>query len=482
MAILSQLEPKPVFSIFEEICRIPHGSGNIDAISDYLVDFAKIRGLEYYQDALKNVIIIKEAAKGYEAAEPIIIQGHMDMVAVAEPGVEIDMTRDGLSLAVDGDFIRAGGTSLGGDDGIAVAYALALLDAEDVPHPRLEVVITVEEEVGMYGARGIDLSVCRAKRMLNIDSEEEGCLLTSCAGGAAFQAEVPLRRSVHEGNRYELSVSGLQGGHSGTEIYRERGNANLLLARILWECTEQTALHLVNLSGGEKDNAIPLSARAEFVMKEEREPALRERLNVLEAEIKNELKVKDPGFSLVLEKKEAVKAECIVAVDTKSVLELVLAMPAGVCGMSASVEGLVETSLNLGVFSMEGGAALLRYAVRSSVASQRDFLLHRMEILCRRFGGTADISGIYPGWEYRLESPLRDKMVEIYERLYGKKPVVQAIHAGVECGFFAEKIPDLDCVSFGPDILDIHTTKERLSISSAKRTWEYLLEILKQCR
>lgn len=480
MSVLSGLEPSSVFHFFEEICSIPHGSGNTDRMSDYLVNFAKERNLEYHQDKLKNVIIIKEATEGYENVEPILLQGHMDMVAVSNEDTDIDMTKDGLRLAVDGDYVYAEGTSLGGDDGIAVAYALAILDGDKISHPRLEVILTVEEEVGMDGAREIDLSMCKAKRMLNIDSEEEGVLLTSCAGGATLEAGIPFERRVHEGNDYYLAVTGLQGGHSGAEIHLERGNANIILARVLHRVARKVSLHIYEIRGGQKENAIPNKAEASFIMKEKYHEDFMKEFESIKEELCNELKVREPGFQLILKKGEIDSQNCIVHEDITKVLELALTLPCGIMGMSASVEGLVETSLNLGILRCVEDKIFLRYAVRSSVASQRDYLLGKMVILCRTYGAKYDIRGVYPGWEYKVDSKLREKMQSIYKRMYGKEMEVQAIHAGLECGFFADKIPDLDCVSLGPDMMGVHTTKEKLSISSVKRVWEYLLAVLEE--
>ena len=510
MAVLEHLEPIKVFQYFEEICGIPHGSGNIRAISDYLAEFARKRNLEYYQDKLGNVIIIKEASKGYENADPVMLQGHMDMVAVSDKDADIDLVNEGLYLAIDGDEVYAEGTTLGGDDGIALAYILAILDSKDAEHPRLEAVFTVDEEVGMDGAKEIDLSVCRAGRMINIDSEEEGYLLAGCAGGATFQAAFPLHYTSCTAVGSEtchLTVTGLQGGHSGTEIHREPGNANLILARVIYRLMKRDGIHLVWLDGGKKDNAIPHMAEAELLIEKDVYDIIYEEYLTVYEEIKNELKLRDPGVCIRLESTDSMdiqslnvnlpeaqslevqsvelplqKAQSGKIIEdncAKELLSLIQVMPQGVCGMSPAVQGLVETSLNLGVLTMEEDKVFLGYSVRSSVASRKEELLERMKILCEHYGASWNLHGVYPGWEYRMESPLRDTMCGIFKDMYGKDMVLQAIHAGLECGFFAEKIPGLDCVSFGPDIKDIHTTRERLSISSAKRMYEYLLEVLK---
>ena len=266
MSILGHLEPTNVFHFFEEICNIPHGSGNIDKISDYLVDFAKERNLEYYQDDIKNVIIIKEATPGYENKEPIMLQGHMDMVAVKKPGSPIDMTTEGLQLAVDGDYVFAKDTSLGGDDGIAVAYELAILDANNISHPRVECIFTVDEEVGLNGAAAIDLSVCKAKRMLNLDSEEEGIFLTGCAGGMRVDCKLPVKRETVVGALCEVFIGGLTGGHSGAEIHKGRANSNSLMGRFLVHAGKKVAMNIVDMEGGLADNAIPRETKMKVVV------------------------------------------------------------------------------------------------------------------------------------------------------------------------------------------------------------------------
>lgn len=478
MGVLSNLEPKKVFEYFEQICNIPHGSGNIQKISDYLVDFAKERNLEYYQDEMKNVIIIKEATKGYENSEPVMIQGHMDMVAVTKDGLEIDMKNHSLDLDIEGDYVYAKNTSLGGDDGIAVAYALAMLDSSDISHPRLEVVITVDEEIGLLGAKGIDLSMCKAKRMINIDSEEEGFLLASCAGGASFEASLPVKREQYNGVQYRVSIDGMLGGHSGVEIDKERGNACVLMARILERISKEVVISIVTIRGGHRDNVIPNEAEAVFVADESKQDVIKNEFAKVVLEIKNELKVKDPGFNVDLTEEGIVTKKCILNEDSKKLLEMILTLPCGICGNSASIKGLVETSLNLGMLTCGEEKVSLIYAVRSSVESQKYFLLDKLRMISKNFGAVHCTKGDYPGWEYKVDSSLRDIMTKIYEDMYGEKMVIQAVHAGLECGFFSQKIEGLDCVSLGPDMKDIHSVREKLSISSTKRVWEYLVKVL----
>ena len=480
MGKLDGLQPESVFRFFEEICGIPHGSGNVDGISDYLVSFAKERNLAYIQDELKNVIIIKPATVGYEDEPAVILQGHMDMVAVKKPELSIDMTKEGLDVKIDGDNIYAEGTSLGGDDGIAVAYGLAILDAEDIKHPGLEVVFTVDEEVGMDGARGIDLSTLTGKRLLNLDSEEEGIFLTSCAGGARMNTYLPVPLCEKKGVMFRISVEGLQGGHSGAEIHKERGNANCIMGRLLYRLTEKIPVYLKSMEGGLADNAIPRQTVAVILVDEENTEKLKECLLAVEEEIKAELATKDKNFQITAVCMDEESTICADAESTAHMAAYLVALPNGVQAMSADVEGLVETSLNLGIMKYDETEQelCLEFSVRSCVDSAKRALMDKVVAATELAGGSAGISGDYPGWAYRVESPLRDKMVKVYEEMYGTKPELMAIHAGLECGILAAKIEGLDCISFGPDMKNIHTTEETLSISSTKRVWEYLVKLL----
>lgn len=494
MAILANLEPKEIFYYFEEICNIPHGSGNTEAISNYLAEFAKKKGLEYKQDALGNMIIIKEATAGYETAPPVMLQGHMDMVAVSDGNCDIDMKTEGLRLAVDGDQIYAKGTSLGADDGIAVAYILAILSSDTLKHPRLEAVITVEEEVGMEGASGIDLSICRAKRLINLDSEEEGYLLAGCAGGAGFQVSYPLRYQEYQGIACRLSVSGLRGGHSGTEIHKETANANLVIARVVYGLMKSEGVHLLRVDGGKKDNVIPNAAYADLLLEEASYENIYQKFLQWKKVILGESKLRDPDIVLELKpaddaleasddgQDKTVACKAVEDQCAKKLLSLIQSMPRGVCEMSPAVSGLVETSLNLGRLTMDDQTVGLGYAVRSSVASKKEELLERMILLCDVYRVSWNIKGVYPGWEYQPQSPLRDAVCGLYRKMYGKEMIVQAIHAGLECGFFAEKIEGLDCISIGPDMQNVHTAKECLSISSAERVYRFLVRLLEELK
>jgi len=475
MSVLGHLEPKSVFSFFEEMCAIPHGSGNTKAVSDWLVAFARERGLEYYQDELNNVIVIKEASPGYETSPAVIIQGHTDMVCEKAPGCTKDMAKEGLDLAVEGDTILARDTTLGGDDGIAVAMALAVLDANDLPHPRVEAVFTVDEEVGMGGAMGLDVSPLRGRTMLNIDSEVEGVFTVSCAGGNMSRCALPVSRAPFDGAVMKVTIRGLQGGHSGIEIHKGRANANMLLGRLLWAVQKETALRIISVAGGLKDNAIPVEATV--VLAVEDAAAAKAVCQEMEAAFRNEYCITDPGVTISTTDEEA-DVIPMDAASTDKVICMLSCLPNGIQTMSADIDGLVQTSLNLGILASDETSVWASFCVRSSVATQKQMLVERLRCLMGQLGGSVDVSGDYPGWEYRQESPLRDLMTKVFTEQYGYEPKIEAIHAGVECGLFAGKLPGLDCVSFGPDLTEIHTFRERMHIASVQRTWKLLTEVL----
>ena len=477
MPILEKLQPQAVFAHFEQLCAIPHGSGNTKAISDFLVRFAAAHHLRCIQDAHNNVVIFSPGTPGYETAAPVILQGHMDMVCETAPDCTKDMTREGLDLFVDGDTIGARGTTLGGDDGIAVAMALAILDADDIPHPPLEIVITVDEETGMLGAAALDASVLKGRTMLNLDSEDEGVLTVSCAGGNVSVCTLPVTRAPFSGTALTVTVGGLLGGHSGAEIDKGRGNANLLMGRVLYAVSEHTPLRLVSVAGGLKDNAIPNASEAVLALREEDLSAAREIAAACEADFRKEYAAADPGVTIALELAPACE-QALTEEATLRVIHFLLLVPNGIAAMSMDIPGLVQTSCNLGIFHVEDGVLTAVSSVRSSVSSQKQMLLVRIDALAQLLGGSLHVTGAYPAWEYRRESPLRDKLAAVYTQQTGKEPKIEAIHAGLECGLFAGQLPGLDCVSFGPDLVDIHTTREKMSISSVQRTWQFLLGAL----
>ena len=479
MGVLSELEPKSVFRFFEEICAIPHGSHNTKAISDYLVAFAHGRGLEYRQDELGNVVIRKTASPGYEDAPVVMLQGHMDMVCEKEPGCEKDMQSESLDLFVDGDLVGAVGTTLGGDDGIAVAIALAILDSDEIPHGGLECLFTVDEEVGMLGARGLDASDLKAQRLLNIDSEAEGVLTVSCAGSTRAVCTLPVSRAAFDGARMKIAVGGLIGGHSGEEIHKCRANAIALLGRALCELAKKSDLRIVALRGGAKDNAIPREAEALVAVSD---PAVAAAvIEELDAALKNEYRTADPLARVTLVPTESDELP-MTEESSRRVACFLFCAPNGVQMMSAEVPGLVQTSLNFGQLASESACVTGRFMVRSSVNSQKDETTARVIALTETLGGSVEIPAAYSAWEYRADSPLREVMAEAFRAVYGTEPKIEALHAGLECGILSGKMPWLDCISYGPDLTDIHTPRERLHIASVGRVWALTLETLRRCR
>ncbi|MCI7594839.1 MAG: aminoacyl-histidine dipeptidase [Lachnospiraceae bacterium] len=478
MGILSSLSPREVFGFFEEICAIPHGSGNTKQISRYLAEFAKKRSLKYRQDELGNVIIWKKASQGYEDREPIMLQGHMDMVAVKKPQSTINMEKEGLRLAVEGDTLFARETSLGGDDGIALAYELALLDTDTLPHPPLECVFTVDEEIGLLGAQAIDLSDCLSQRLINLDSEEEGIFLAGCAGGMRVDCHLPWQREEVQGICCTVRIGGLLGGHSGAEIHRGRANSNVLAGRFLLYAKEKVTLRLVDIEGGLADNAIPRETAMKLLVADPF--GLVQAAEEFDRMLKLEYAAKDPGIFCCLEQHEPGSYFAVTREDTLKAATLIGCLPNGVQSYSGEIEGLVETSLNMGLLNSSKEGLSLGFSLRSSFESAKNGLKQQLFALTESLGGSSQATGDYPGWAYRKDSPLREKMAEVYEKMYGRQPEIQAIHAGLECGFFQEKIPQLDCVSIGPDMKDIHTTEETMSISSVCRTWEFLCQVLRE--
>ena len=476
MKKLAGLEPQAVFHYFEEICAIPHGSYNTKAISDYLVGFAKKNGLRYIQDSLNNVILFGDATPGYEDHEPVIIQGHMDMVCEKDADCPIDMTTQGLDVTHDGTYVFAKGTTLGGDDGIAVAYGLALLADRSIPHPPLEVVITVDEETGMEGATGIDLSMLRGRKLINIDSEDEGIFTVSCAGGVKSTICLPLERRLVYGPCVKLTVEGLRGGHSGVEIHQNLANANKVMGEFLGRVQKLMPLCITKLQGGAKDNAIPRACQVTLV-------ALGmdlARINDVAAQLQKEIREQydEPDAIIRGDDVDALGGNALTTESTAKAIALLNAAPNGVQAWSQDIEGLVQTSLNLGVAKLEESLELT-FAIRSSVNREKTELAQRLEELAKFYDGTCIHRGEYPAWEYKQDSELRDVMVRTYTQMYGKEPQVVAIHAGLECGLLSEKLPGLDCVSIGPEMHDIHTSREKLDIASTERVWKYLQEVLK---
>lgn len=460
-----------VLELFYEICKIPHGSGNTDGISRFCAAFAENLGLETIRDGANNIIVKKPGTKGYEDHAPVILQGHIDMVCEKDPDCDLDFEKDPLRLKRTGKYLCAEGTTLGADNGIAVAYALALLESKKIPHPPLEIVLTSDEEIGMLGAAALDVSPLQGKTMLNLDSEAEGVFTAGCAGGVRLHLTVPVEKEAAAGKGYRLILGGGSGGHSGAEIHRGICNAVKAMGKIL---ASAGTFRLASLSGGGKDNAIPSLCVAEVILEDEGA------LSSMEAtfnEIREAHKATDPGLTYTAEA-ITLEASVLTAASTEKAVALLNRLPDGVQKMSPHIAGLVQTSLNLGIVALDE-ALHVTALVRSSVNAEKAALRGELEAIAEEFGGSSDAAGDYPAWEYREESRLRAIMTDEYDKQYGKYPVVEVIHAGLECGLFGGKIPDLDAVAIGPEMHDIHTPRERLSIPSAKRTWRFIKNILK---
>ncbi len=479
--VLKDLSPDLVFCYFEDITRIPRGSGNEKAISDYLVSFAKKHNLEVIQDEALNVIIKKSGSKGYENAPTVILQGHMDMVCEKNKEVEHNFEKDPLNIRIEGDFIKAAGTTLGADNGIAVAYCLAILSSKDISHPPLEVLITTEEETGMGGASSIKKENLSGKILINIDSEEEGELLSSCAGGVRNRVKLKIEKEeVKEGFMpLKLIIKGLKGGHSGMEIDKGRGNANKLIGRVLNDLNSNLDIYITEINGGAKMNAIPREAEAIILAKEKDKVALEALVAKWKETLKNELKNSDSEVIVQIEKLEK-KVEKTFTKDLGGrIIELLMLIPNGVQTMSMDIKGLVQSSTNLGVVTTDHNKVTFESAIRSSVKSLKYDIVKRVETVAKLTGAEMTLESEYPEWEYRADSYIRDVFVKVYKDMYNKEPKITAIHAGLECGILKDILGDLDMISFGPNMYDVHTPEERLSISSTERTFQYLLNVLK---
>ncbi len=482
MAVLEGLKPERVFYYFEKWCQIPHGSGHTEDVRRFLTDFARDHRLTCRVDDSDNVLIEKPAAPGYEDAVPVIIQGHTDMVAEKTPQSDHNFEKDGLKLSVDGDYISAGDTTLGADDGIAVAYALALLEDNSLQHAALEVLLTSNEEVGLLGAGQFDAATLKGKYLINIDSEEEGYLLSGCAGGVSVKCLIPVRYIEETNGCYEIHVTGLKGGHSGMEIDKQRANANILIGRVLFTLKQQMPFLVSELEGGKKHNVIPNEARALIMADENQEELLKNSLSDLQKELRSEYAGSDGEITLTVRKMGYKTEPALHPVSMEKVLFFLMNQQNGVIHMSGLVPGMPQTSANTAVAELTPEMFKVLVSIRSSVESEKHHVMSGTCYLTEFLGGACDFEGEYPAWEYQEHSPLREIMCRTYEDLFGEKPVVTTVHAGLECGLFKGKNDALDCISFGPDILDIHSVNERVSISSVGRMWEYLLHVLKNMK
>jgi len=472
-----------VLNNFKKICSIPRCSGNEKGISGFLTDFARNLGFEAFQDEVLNVVIRKPACPGYENAPTVILQGHMDMVGVSERKDGFNFDTDPIEVYEEEGYLKAKDTTLGADNGIALAYMLTLLELKDARHPELEMLMTVSEETGMNGAFGLKPGILKGKILINLDSEEEGILMASCAGGVTSTVSLPVawEKAGPGQNPYLVRIHGLKGGHSGLEIDKQRANAIVLLARFLDTLSEAVEFRIVSVEGGTRQNAISNEAKAIVYVKDENR--FKETIMAWESIIKNEYRDTDPDISIAAEPASDAKDRCFSPETLRNLIDLILLVPNGIQSTSVKIPGLVVSSNNPGILRTGEASVELVNCVRSSVGSLKKKMTSQIEIAARRTGGKAVCTNDYPEWPFSSDSKIRELCVKVYEQMYGRKPVVDAVHAGLECGIFKETIgQDIDMISFGPDIQGAHTVNERMNIASAERVWDYLLKVLEEVR
>ncbi len=477
MQQLTDLEPKKVFEFFKEISAIPRGSGNEKAISDYLVGFANKRGIIAYQDDLNNVTLLAPATAGMEERDTVILQAHMDMVCVADKDSSVDPAKEPLDLYIDGDYIKARGTSLGADDGIGIALILAVLDSADIPHPMIEAVFTTKEEVGLDGATGYDCSRLHGKRLINLDSEEENHIVVGCAGGVRCDFSSKCKNGKIEGNIYEISISHLAGGHSGTDIHKGSANANVLMGRLLALAMAEAELCIGSFEGGTADNAICNSAKATVVVKKKETKAFEKSVKAFCEAAEKEYRTSDPDMSIKCKDKGKGKLEVIQGKDSVRLVSLLNLMPNGVAKMSQTAD-MVETSSNIGIVSAKPKGFNISLSIRSNSEPSIEWMISKAVMLANAFGSTLNLRGRYPAWESK-NLDFANNAANLYRSINDQPIDLITIHAGLECAIFSRKIKGVEAISIGPDMDGVHSVSEKLSISSTKREWEFLKGLLK---
>ena len=478
MGVLSNLEPKEVFENFEALSMIPRRTFRDEKISDFCVEFAKKHGLEYVQDHVGNVIIYKPGTEGYENSEPVILQGHMDMVASKTPDSDHDFDTDPLDLFIEDGYVGARNTTLGGDDGIALAYAMTVLASDDIPHPPIEAVFTIDEEIGMGGAEALDVSMLKGKKIFNIDGELDGVLNVGCAGGTVCDVVIPVSRRERNGAKVTIKAHGYLGGHSGNDIQRQRGNAIKDMGRLLYDLSKKIDFSLMSVNGGNAANVIAQYCTAEVVMSADRAENFVSRLSDLVEVMRSEYQSSKPGMVIEAEIGEEDTYDVFNWECTVNVIWYMYGAIDGVQAMERNVPGAVESSLNTGIAVTDNDSVDVTYQVRSSIESKRDEMIHRLGLWSEIVGGHVVVQSAYPAWPYNPESELRAVMEETYRDMFGSDPEVSVIHAGLEGGILMGKNPDFDIVTFGPEMLNVHTPGERLNIESTRKNWEYLKEVL----
>ncbi|MCD8026468.1 MAG: aminoacyl-histidine dipeptidase [Clostridiales bacterium] len=481
MGDITKLKPFDVFENFRIICSIPHGSGNTEQLSDYIVSQAEKLNCEYIRDESNNVIVFLDGTEGYKNAEPVILQGHIDMVCDKTDDSDCDMQNDSLTLLCDEKDIFADKTTLGGDDGIAVAYMLTIMKDSAIPHPPLELLFTSDEEIGMIGARALNADNLHTNRVINIDSEVEGVLTVSCAGGVRAVCSIPVKREKSDGQAYTVSITGLRGGHSGTEINTGRVNAIKLIGRMLNYLIQEADFKIAEIYGGKKYNAIPNEAFAKICVASDSVEVFLKAAEKFIHMIKTEKMINEPELCVALEKCE-LPDECFDCHSTQTALLTLLQVPDGVQTMSPDITNMVQTSLNMGILETKNDRISLYFLLRSNAAAGKQAIVQKLKSFIEYLNGNIEFMSDYPAWEYRADSTLRDIMIKVYAELYGEEPVVTAIHAGLECSILAGKLSNMDAVSFGPNIYHAHTPQERMEIASVDRCWEYLKAVLKNLK
>lgn len=477
---MTNLKPERVFYYFKQISDVPRGSGNCGGMARYCKNFAVNHNLKYVKDDADNVVIFKDGTPGYENSEPVILQGHIDMVCQKTEEATTDFINRGIELFIDGDFLKAKETTLGADNGIAVAMILAILESNNIPHPPIEAVFTADEEIGLIGAGKLDKSILSAKKMINLDSEEDDTVTVSCAGGCHFLAKTPLERQDKHGTKITVTLKGLKGGHSGVEINNNRVNADTLAGRFLNHIKKSCNFDIININGGDKDNAIPNKCIIEvcvdnvdlFIKNS------KEYLNIIKTEISD----REGGFTFTFDKGETASYKVLCDDIKEKLIFALTCVPNGVLEMSAEINGLVQTSLNLGVLKIENDILSLHFGLRSNKKSGLSFLQEKLVTFFDSVNWETSTNGHYPPWEYKEDSQLREIYKEVYSDYFGKEPKVEAIHAGLECGVFADAIDGIDCISIGPALYDVHTVNEKLSTSSTENVFSVLLKILEKLK
>lgn len=478
--ILGNIEPKLVWNIFEEITQIPRPSKREEKIIAYVKEFAKKHNLEFKQDKLGNIVIKKPATKGMENRKPVVLQGHLDMVCEKNADVEHDFLNDPIQPYVDGDWVKAKGTTLGADNGIGVAMGLAVLASNEIEHPNLEVLLTLDEETGLTGAQQLGTDLLEGRILLNLDSEEEGTFIIGCAGGINTSGSFYYESEPIPANyiAYKVSLKGLQGGHSGLEIGDGRGNSIKLLNRFLWNLSKSVDYRLASFDGGNAHNAIPREAFATITFHQNDEISFHSFVERFRQVLITEWKSKEQKIELLYEKVE-LPNQVVSKEIQKKLLSAIYSLPHGVIRYSPEVKGLVQTSTNLAVISTKPNEIYVLTSQRSSIETEKYDIANQVKIVFELAGALPRQGEGYPSWQPNLNSSILNVAKQIYQNIYQKEPKIEVIHAGLECGLIGEKYPGMDMLSFGPNLKDVHSPAERVQISSVNNVWNFLIEILK---